>query len=324
VPEPRIDRPITLHLYGDWGQANLHRVFCWLSQELVDRTAPGSRFAIWNGRGVADATRAVGRGEADVSLSVPVAFVPSALRGEDLYAGEPMPHLRALGRIPQNDRLIFCVDASFGVRTFEDLRRKRPPLRIATCWDDQENTIGYAVHRLLEAAGLPRAEIESWGGSFVEAERPNQVIEAMLEGRADAVFHEAVMAPWWRTLADSREVAFLSVEDAVLDALQERHGWPRGSLPAGYLRGMQDPLQTLDFSDFLLLVRADLPDDVAFLLTWCLCETTAALERVYRHIPPERAGITYPLDPAFMQQVPVPLHPGAAAYYDQWNSAQES
>ena len=36
VPGPRIDRSITLNFYGDWGQANLHRVFCWLSQEMVD------------------------------------------------------------------------------------------------------------------------------------------------------------------------------------------------------------------------------------------------------------------------------------------------
>ena len=73
VPEPRIARSLTLHFYGDWGQANLHRVFCWLSQEMVDRTGFHSRFAIWNGRGVADAVRMVGRGLMDVALAVPVA-----------------------------------------------------------------------------------------------------------------------------------------------------------------------------------------------------------------------------------------------------------
>lgn len=314
--EPKLDRSITLHLYGDWGQANLHRVCCWLSQELVDRTGPGSRFAIWSGRGVADAVRAVGRGEVDLALTVPAAFAPAALDGSGIYAGEAFPHLRALGTIPQDDRLLFAVDARWGIRTFEDLRRERPPLRIATCWDDGENTIGYAVHRLLEAAEV---DVAGWGGAFVEAERPNQVIELMLGGTADAVFHEAVMAPWWRTLADSRDVAFLPVEDAVLDALQRDEGWPRGSLPAGYLRGMHAPLQTLDFSDFLLICRDDLRDDVARLVTWCLCHTHGALERWYRHLPPERSGITWPLDPVHMQRTSIPLHAGAAACYMDWN-----
>src|SRR2546422_5113053 len=63
---PHVSRSITLHFYGDWGQANLHRVCGWLVQEVGDRSGPHSRFAIWNGRGGTDAVRAVGRGQVDV------------------------------------------------------------------------------------------------------------------------------------------------------------------------------------------------------------------------------------------------------------------
>ena len=315
--EARIERSLTLHFYGDWGQANLHRVFCWLSQEMVDRTGPHSRYPIWNGRGVADAVRVVGRGLMDVALSVPVAFVPPALEGRDLYAGEPFPHLRGLAVIPQDDRMLFAIDRKFGIRSFDDLRRKKPPLRIATSMDDGENTVGYCAHRILEASGVSRSELISWGGSWLEAERPDQVIGFAMRGEADAVFHEAVMAPWWRDYADKHLLHYIPIEPSVLDALERRHGWLRGSLPSGYLRGMDENLSTLDFSDFLMLVREDMPHDVAYLLTWCLCETRANLERVYRHIPPERAGITYPLDPARMARTLIPLHPGAAAYYNE-------
>ena len=317
VPEPRIARSLTLHFYGDWGQANLHRVFNWLSQEMVDRTGPYSRYAIWNGRGVADAVRVVGRGLMDVALAVPVAFIPAALEGRDLFAGEPFPHLRALGVIPQDDRMLLALDAKFGIRSFDELRAKRPPLRLATSMDDHENTVGYAAWRILEAAGISRATLEGWGGRVLEAERPDQVIGFALRGEADAVFHEAVMAPWWREYAERRELRFLSVEKQVLDRLEREHGWPGGSLPAGYLRGMDERLETLDFSDFLMICREDLPEDVAHLLAWCMCETRANLERVYRHIPPERAGITYPLVPAKMARTRIPLHPGAARLYDE-------
>jgi hypothetical protein len=35
--EPKLDRDLTLHLRGDWGMANFHRVCGWVSQGLIDR-----------------------------------------------------------------------------------------------------------------------------------------------------------------------------------------------------------------------------------------------------------------------------------------------
>ena len=65
-----------------------------------------------------------------------------------------------------------------------------------------------------------------------------------------------------------------------------------------------------------MLTRSDLPDDVAYAIAWVLGETREVIERQYRHLPPEKSPITYPLDPVAMGRTPVPLHPGAAEYYD--------
>jgi uncharacterized protein len=65
-------------------------------------------------------------------------------------------------------------------------------------------------------------------------------------------------------------------------------------------------------------VRADLPEEVAYLLAWCLGEQRARLERYYRHLPSERSPVTYPLDPAKMARTPIPLHPGAERYYREY------
>ena len=40
--EARLDRPITLHMMGDWGIANLHRICGWIGAELWRRSPPGS------------------------------------------------------------------------------------------------------------------------------------------------------------------------------------------------------------------------------------------------------------------------------------------
>ncbi|HLQ31743.1 MAG TPA: TAXI family TRAP transporter solute-binding subunit [Chloroflexota bacterium] len=312
---PRLNRSITLQFKGDWGQANLHRVCGWLCQEIGDGAGPHSRIAIWNGRGGVDNVRAVGRGEVDVSLATPAAFVKMAVDGKGPYGGEAFPHLRALGTVAQTDRLVLAVSAEHGIRSFADLRERRPVLRIATSPDDGINHIGLAVHRIMELSGIPDHDLEAWRGRFVEDERPFPCLQAVADGAADAVFYEAIMTARWQQLANERQLTFVPIEDGVLDQLERDFGWPRAVLPAGYFRGLEEPLPTLDFSDFLVLARMDMPDDVAYLIAWCLVETRAKLEAQYRHIPPERSPVTYPLEPAKIAATAIPLHPGAASYY---------
>jgi uncharacterized protein len=315
VTEPRLKQSVTLQFQGDWGQANLHRICGWLSQEIVDRTGPFTRVGIWSGRGGLDAIHAVGRGQVDVALAVPSAFVPMTIAGKGIAKGEAFPNLRALGTMPQTDRLVVAIKAEHGIRSFDELRRKAPKLRIASSRDDGTNTIGYAAQRLMEMAGVPRTAIEAWGGSYIERERPDACVALVREGKADAVIHEAIMTQWWQDLANSADLAFLPVEETVLAGMMRDYLWPRASLPRGYLKGMDAEFQTLDFSDFLVVARQDMPDEVAYLLAWCMCERRAALERFYLHIPPERSPLTYPLVPAKIATTTIPLHPGAERYY---------
>ena len=315
MSEPRISRSITLQFRGDSGQANLHRIAGWLSQEMLDRSGAGSRIGIWTGRGGYDAVLAVGNGEVDVALATPTAFAPLAIEGKGIATGQAFPDLCALGTMPQTDRLVLAIDGKFGIRSFDELRRKAPALRIATSPNNGVNVIGYAAQRVMALAGTPRATIEAWGGRYIERERPDTCLALMRDGEADAVIHEAIMTPWWRELAESRDVAFLPMEENVLAAMESQEHWPRASLPENYLRGMAGPFATLDFSDFLIVARNDLPEDIAHLIAWVMCEKRAALERMYRHIPPERSPVTYPLEPKKIAATSIALHPGAARYY---------
>lgn len=315
VAEPRLDRSITLHMKGDWGIANLHRVLGWLSYEIGRRSGPHTRVAIWTGRGMADSIFAVARGEVDLALAVPAPFVALAMRGEGPFKGEKTPHLRAIGTVPQNDRMILAIDKKFGIKTFADLRAKKPPLRITAGVHDGVGTMGFAAHLVMEESGISDETLASWGGSWVEGERPRDCGELMMKGKADAIFQEAVMTPFWQELAKKRNLNFIPVEPAVLKRIEKRYGWPSGTLPKGYLRGIDKPLRSLDFSHFLLIARDDLPDDIAYLITWCLCETTEDIEAQYRHIPRDRSPVTYPLRATQMAKTPIPLHKGAARYY---------
>lgn len=308
---PFIDRPLILHMQADWGMVNLTRVCGWLGQELTDRSAEGTRIAIWNGRGFVDNVRAVGRGEVDLAVATPAAFVTAALDGRGPYIGEAFPHLRAIGTVPQRDRLVFALRSSLGISSFEELRTSRPRLRLTTSGNDGINHVGIAAAETLSRSGV---DLSGWGGQLLEHERPFECLADVLEHRADAIVHEAVMLPGWQQMAT--EMTFLSIEEPVLASLEADFGWPAADIPAGYFPGAP-AIHTLDFSDFLVVVREDLPEDVAYALAWILGETRHLLEAQYAHLPPERSPVTYPLDPATMGRTPITLHPGAARYYSQ-------
>ena len=123
------------------------------------------------------------------------------------------------------------------------------------------------------------------------------------------------MTPYWKELQAKKEMTFIPIDDEVLAALERDYGWPRGTIPQDRFAGLDAPFETVDFSDFLLMCRDDLDDEIVYLMAWCACETTSTIERQYSHLPPKDSPLTYPLDPAKISRTPIPLHPGAEAYY---------
>ena len=315
-----LDRPVSLRFMGDWGAINLTRICGWLAQEVWDHTPGDTRSLIYTGRGNVDNLRAVAQGEVDVAVVTPSTFAEMALRGRGLFEGEAYPYLRALGEVPHVDRLLFAVRQDLGVASLAEIRERRIPLRLAISPNDGVSFPGYAAHRVLAGSGMAPEKLEEWGGTILEHERPFECLDDLEEGRADAVFHEAIMTPNWRDLAEKHDLVYLSPEPEVLDALERELGWRRARVEQGYLRGLNSSVDTLDFSGYLVVVREDMPDDVAFFLAWILGETSSGFEAQYRHLPADRSPLSYPINREKLSRTAIPLHQAAAAYYGQAGS----
>lgn len=318
---PVLDRRVSLTMQGDWGQANLHRICGWLAQEVGDRCEPGSEFLIRSGRGGADAIHAVLSGQADVALLTPTAAMGMLAAGAGPLAIERSDRLRALGTLPQRDRLVTCVDAELGVSSMEDLAARMPELRIATSPNDGVNLVGLAAHHQLQAIGIQPAVLEEAGGSWLYDERPFPSIAAFRDGAANVLIHEAIMMPAWQRINDHRSVVYLDAPGPVLDAF-EAWRWPSAVVPKGYLPKLERDLTALEFADFLLLSTDALPDDIAAMIAWCMVATRDALEVQYRHIPPDRSPLSYPLDPQAIAAAPIAMHAAAAEVYAAYTDDQ--
>ena len=313
--EPTLSAPVTLRIRADWGQANLTRISGWLNQEIGDRSPEGSEFSIIAGRGGADSVDALERGAAEIALVTPGA-ASRLLRDGSGPTGRPAaPWLRALGSLPHRDRLVVAVDADLPVDTVADLAGIAGDLTIGTSQDDGINAIGLAAHYGLKLAGADPEHLRRDGAQFVYDERPFPLLAAFANGKVNVLIQEAVMMPTWQRIADRRPVRYLEWGDAVIDGFAKL-GWPSAIVEAGYLPSLENDLVTLDFSDFVLLCRDDLDDEVAYLATWCMIKTRLALETQYLHFPPDHTPLGYPLDPAKMRNTPIPLHDSAARAYD--------
>ena len=327
IPPPKLNRSLTLRFTGDWGQANFHRICSILAQEFCDRAGPRSRVCTWTIRhGGFETLPAVQDGETDLGIATPAGLVARAVKGEEgePTSGEggrrvmfprPMPNLRALAVLPQNDSMVFAIHPRFGVSSFEELRAKKPRLRIATGTEDGTCFIGHVAMRFMEAHGIGDREIKEWGGEYVTDYRPDQSLDRVRNGEVDAVLQEAIMTPWWSHVIEEMGWVPLPAEEAATKVLAEQVGLRGNRLPKGYWKNLDVDLPTLDFSDFIVLVRDDMPEDVAYLLTWCLVEQRLSFERPYHHLPPHRSPLSYPLVPENMANSPVPLHSGAKRYY---------
>ncbi|KAH7141806.1 hypothetical protein EDB81DRAFT_797605 [Dactylonectria macrodidyma] len=320
---PRLERSFTLHFQGDWGMANFHRICSWLSQQFCDRTGPRSQVAIWNLRdGGLEAVTNVSEGRVHLSISTPAQLMTTALTGQGIFQPYgPMPSLRALGVLPQDDRMVLAISPKYNIRSFAELRQQKPALRIATSHNDGTNFIGYVASEMMKAHGIDDAELKSWGGEYITATRPEEAMALVMGGKADALLQEAIMTPWWESVIEEKGFIPLPAEPTALVRLADSNPGatqPDASpLPAGFWPSLREPLPCLDFADFVVLVRDDLPEEVAHLLTWCLVETRASLEGQYHHLRPEKSPLTYPLEPEKMARSPVPLHPGAYRYYKE-------
>jgi len=314
--QPVLSRSYHLRFVGDWGAANFHRICSWLCEEFCKRAGSRSRVAIWSIRGGGiEAIDLVQEGEADLCLVTPAMLMPAALTGQGIFQGRAAPNLRSLAVLPQNDRMVLGLRADLGIGSFEELHHRKPALRIATSRNDGTNFIGYVARLFMQAHGIDDATLAAWGGTYVEDTNPRDSLTRMEAGEVDAVLQEAIMTPWWAHLVESGQVVPLAADAGALARLRQDHGFRNNPLPAGYWTPLEKQIDALDFSDFVVLVRDDMNEDVAHLLTWCLVETRGAIERQYRHLPPQRSPLSYPLEPAKMATPPIALHAGAQRYY---------
>ena len=258
------------------------------------------------------AIRAVAEGEFSLAWVNPSVQLTMAYRGKGPFP-KRLP-VRTLAVFPSYDVMGFAVRESTGITSFSQIKKERFPLEVSIRRADKaarkEDSTMFTVAEVLRAAGFTLEDIRRWGGEIHLATRPSDPARrADIEsGRVNAIFDEGIKS-WSRTALENG-FRFLPVEGPILKHMAAL-GYRATRMPKTRFPGMAADVQTLDFSGWPMIVRADMWDDVAY----ALCET---IEKRKDLMPTDNYK---PLDIAQLcannEESPydVPLHPGAARFY---------
>jgi len=254
----------------------------------------------------------VGDGLYEVGITTPSATAYMAERGIGPY-DRATSGLRAIAAYPHDDYLIFQIDAKYGISTLRELGELKPPITIVTGRlgaNGEEDVLTFAIHEIMRRHGFSFADVESWGGRIIYGGPTHVGGHIVLDGDADALFHEAQGQPMWRQIAESRPMTVLSIDEDVRRHMHETFALRPRVVPAGHGSGTPVDVPTVDFSGWLVFVREDFPEDWAYAIAQAVDQTRDQVDGLGMG-----SSLVLPVSQDYLfQETVIPLHAGAARY----------
>lgn len=262
----------------------------------------------------------VGRDEADIAITTPTAITKLAREGRGPFSEQH--NISTIGVLPHEDWLGFAVRADSDIYSLSDIQEHQMGIDLSRTlphYPPYRNVTGYLVDEVLKQYQISDEKIERWGGSVDYGGRKN--IEGLIDGEYDALFDEAMMTPSWNEITNNVDLRFLPVDEDVLEFLSDSYGIDRKVLPEGYLSGVEQDTPTVDMSGWVIIVRNDINDDIAFHATRAIDEQKEVLNQRFQELLKEdrytKPPMTSDIDMTQAhRKAKIPLHPGAEQYYE--------
>ncbi len=246
-------------------------------------------------------------------------------RGDIGYGGRKLA-LSAVCVLPHRDYLMFVVRRDLGIKSLQDIKDRQMPLKISTGPLHLNHSVGWATDAVLAEYGIKIEDFERWGGSAGDGDRNlnfmkegpprGDRVTKIRNGELDGIFDEGIMSRSWKDMADTVDLDFLPIDDAVLNSLERKYGMPRTMLPKGYFRGIDVDTPAVDFAGWMLYCHADLPDDLVYSAMLGLEEQCGQMETLFESQRPHQGLSDMPVDlSTTWQDTHLPLHAGAAAFF---------
>ena len=234
-------------------------------------------------------------GQVEVAFSMGTNAL-EAYEGEGDFEGRAPAEVLGILALYPNVLQLATLEGS-GVETLSDLADRR--VSVGAPGSGTE----VAARTLLEANGLDYDDFEPQRLNF------NETANAIRDGTVDAGFWSAgPPTSSIMDLATVREIRLLDLEDAEVERTAAMDPTvSRDIVPSGAYRGQDVDVATLSTPN-LLVVRADMPDELAYALVHAILEARGELAGA--HPVGSQISAEYTLAAS-----PIPLHSGAVRYF---------
>lgn len=239
----------------------------------------------------------IATGDADVALAL-ADTVEQGYSGTGRFEGQQLPMLRSIGVAYTNMVQIVTLEGS-GITSLQDMVGKR--ISIGAPGSGTEVN----AEQILTANGISYDDIDEQRLNF------NETADALANGDIDAGFW-SVGAPNSSilNLATTNNIVVISLGDEELAAADAANPvFAVTTLPGGTYQGVDADVTVIGVPN-VLVVSADMSDELAYQITSAMFENIAELQAVH----PAANETTVDLA---LSASPIPLHPGAIKYFEE-------
>ncbi|MBW2154908.1 MAG: TAXI family TRAP transporter solute-binding subunit [Deltaproteobacteria bacterium] len=246
----------------------------------------------------------VGRGIADFGISYGP-FLILASRAEGPYK-KKYTNLRAVTGLIINKEH-FIADPKLGVSTIDEILEKKMKVTIGTGTPGSGDR--FVMEQILAAHGLTFSETEAQGIKW-ELTGTTARVKAWKDRHID-VFNSFILVPSSaiQQVAHSRKGKFLGISAKTRKFLVDKWGLIDASIPANTYPGQPEAVPSIALP-FMVFVRADIPEDVVYVLTKAAAENKEYLASAV-------AAMSAWNPENMWKGLGIELHPGAARYYKE-------
>ena len=291
-------------LFASGGVGGMFHVIGSAISEAIIAQMPDIKITVAPGGAHANPLR-IQAGDAEMGMTY---FVNAkcAAEGLDPY-NKRLDKVQAIANLNMLFPFTFMVVKDLGIKTFPEIKNKRPPMVL--CPGTRGLGGEFTTRRVLEQYGISYEDIMKWKGKihFSGWTEANNLIA---DGHAHALATtSSVGSAHVVELTRMRELVFLPLDENVRDNMVKKYGYTKWVLKAGLYKGLTQDLPTIA-DGTVVVVSADMPEDLIYKFTKIICQNKAKFENVhvmFKTFDPKLAA----------QDTKVPLHPGAMRYYKE-------
>ena len=238
-------------------------------------------------------------------------YLWDAYRGIHDFAKDPegaRKSLRIVANIQEPGYYIVAVRANSPITDLRQIVEKRIPAQMLVSMTGGQNTPA-----ILEYFGITKEKLESFGGSL---RSPFGGDQKELRKGLDVFMgwgnlENAPEYNMWYELSQKYDLKYLELPKDLREKMVKEYDLEEHNLPIGVLRGVDRDIPSLTRTGTVIYGRTDMPDEFAYTLAKAIDEQQDLLQYA-------QGGMNFSYNyHNVWKAFGVPLHPGAAKYYQE-------